>query len=488
MKSAQRDNGSRHSTHPEQFVREKGRRNPVRDGIDTLVNDSPLMAAQRKKLQSLFGTAAQLPEEPAPAPNPNHTGLPDKLKSGIENLSGLSMDHVQVHYNSSKPAQLNALAYAQGSDIHLAPGQEQHLPHEAWHVVQQAQGRVQPTMQMTGDLHQIKGTAPPIQGRWPIDDMAQNVAREIERKAREGRLNTAFKQLLETIAPEEVARFSATFTAYRNAGKLSLVTTPLWDTWDDQDKNYDVPEILDEIDGHANETLREKFGGRNVIIAGETHDDLQTEAMETHLLPVHNIGVKYEPDTIVTTTDERITPDPPAYRLLFFIEQFYEALLSIKGGTESYESCYDTMHDAYNRYIQEFSNHLQPESIEDSLTGLGNINISYDRLEGLKRILYDTLDLVETRNPKIFSTPLIQNNARYWLETFDALKPEHNKVTPIMGRLRSNRMYEALQHDLLTARRTVYKVGDRHVNDIRAAFGQQTWVLDEAEYKQIFRL
>ena len=76
------------------------------------------------------------------------TGLPDGLKSGIESLSGISMDNVKVHYNSSQPAQLNALAYAQGSDIHVAPGQEQHLPHEAWHVVQQAQGRVKPTMQM----------------------------------------------------------------------------------------------------------------------------------------------------------------------------------------------------------------------------------------------------------------------------------------------------------------------------------------------------
>lgn len=80
----------------------------------------------------------------------NNTGLPDNLKQGIENLSGMSMDGVKVHYNSSKPAQLNALAYAQGTDIHLAPGQEQHLPHEAWHVVQQAQGRVKPTMQMAG--------------------------------------------------------------------------------------------------------------------------------------------------------------------------------------------------------------------------------------------------------------------------------------------------------------------------------------------------
>jgi hypothetical protein len=77
---------------------------------------------------------------------PNRTGLPDHLKSGIEALSGISMDNVKVHYNSSKPAQLNALAYAQGADIHVGPGQEQHLPHEAWHVVQQAQRRVRPTM------------------------------------------------------------------------------------------------------------------------------------------------------------------------------------------------------------------------------------------------------------------------------------------------------------------------------------------------------
>jgi len=94
-------------------------------------------------LQGKFGTA-QLAEKT----KPNNTGLPNQLKAGIESLSGMSMDHVKVHYNSSQPAQLNAHAYAQGSDIHVAPGQEQHIPHEAWHVVQQAQGRVQPTMQM----------------------------------------------------------------------------------------------------------------------------------------------------------------------------------------------------------------------------------------------------------------------------------------------------------------------------------------------------
>ena len=80
----------------------------------------------------------------------NNTGMPDNLKSGIENLSGFSMDDVQVHYNSPQPKQLQAHAYAQGTNIHLAPGQERHLPHEAWHVVQQKQGRVQATLQAKG--------------------------------------------------------------------------------------------------------------------------------------------------------------------------------------------------------------------------------------------------------------------------------------------------------------------------------------------------
>jgi len=128
------------------------------------INNSPMMVAQRKHGEGLFGVAQRVGNEETlqgkfasespvqfeqeAAAKPNNTGLPDNLKSGIENLSGVAMDNVKVHYNSSQPAQLNALAYAQGTDIHVAPGQEKHLPHEAWHVVQQAQGRVRPTMQM----------------------------------------------------------------------------------------------------------------------------------------------------------------------------------------------------------------------------------------------------------------------------------------------------------------------------------------------------
>ena len=104
------------------------------------------------QMQAAISSQAPAQRYSGAAATKNETGLPDSLKAGIESLSGLSMDSVRVHYNSSQPAQLNALAYAQGTDIHVAPGQERHLPHEAWHVVQQAQGRVKPTKQMKGGV------------------------------------------------------------------------------------------------------------------------------------------------------------------------------------------------------------------------------------------------------------------------------------------------------------------------------------------------
>lgn len=83
-------------------------------------------------------------------PKPNRTGMPDRLKAGIESLSGFDISDVRVHANSDLPAGLNALAYTQGNQIYLGPGQGRHLPHEAWHVVQQKQGRVRATRQMSG--------------------------------------------------------------------------------------------------------------------------------------------------------------------------------------------------------------------------------------------------------------------------------------------------------------------------------------------------
>lgn len=108
--------------------------------------DSPYLGLQRARIEGLRDgperPAAQA-EEAAPTSGPG--GLPAQLRAGLETLGGVSLEGVRVHYNSARPAQLQAQAFAQGQDIHLAPGAEHHLPHEAWHTVQQKQGRVQAT-------------------------------------------------------------------------------------------------------------------------------------------------------------------------------------------------------------------------------------------------------------------------------------------------------------------------------------------------------
>ena len=122
---------------------------PIRDAkatapmtaVSEKFNARPAIVAQRAAADRLSA-----------ARPPNRTGLPDRLKAGVEALSGVSLDDVRVHRNSPEPAQMQAHAFAQGTDIHLAPGQDHHLPHEAWHVVQQKQGRVRATRQLKGGV------------------------------------------------------------------------------------------------------------------------------------------------------------------------------------------------------------------------------------------------------------------------------------------------------------------------------------------------
>ena len=99
-----------------------------------------------------------------------HSVMPAQLRRNLGKLSA-SLSDVRVHYNSSKPAQVQALAYTQGNQIYIGPGQEKHLPHELTHVVQQKEGRVEPT-----------GT---------INGMALNEDPELEREAEEKGMNIA---------------------------------------------------------------------------------------------------------------------------------------------------------------------------------------------------------------------------------------------------------------------------------------------------------
>lgn len=135
---------------------------------------TPLQRVEAAQSQGQSERPEQAPSEERPE---NQTGLPDSLKAGVESLSGYSLDNIRIHYNSPKPTEVSALAYTQGTEIHVGPGQEQHLAHEAWHVVQQKQGRVQATMQMKGVAINDD------QGLEREADVMGNMAKTVQRKA-----------------------------------------------------------------------------------------------------------------------------------------------------------------------------------------------------------------------------------------------------------------------------------------------------------------
>ncbi len=171
-----------------------------------MANNSP-QGKQATQLQTM--AVSHSPQQQPIQKKENNTGLPDNLKSGIENFSGYSMDDVRVHYNSDKPAQLQAHAYAQGTEIHLASGQEKHLPHEAWHVVQQKHGRVKPTMQMKGKVYinddsRLEREADVMGAKAALFQLVTNA--EIKNQKQSGFFSNAVAQLLKLNAdlPNEV--------------------------------------------------------------------------------------------------------------------------------------------------------------------------------------------------------------------------------------------------------------------------------------------
>jgi hypothetical protein len=91
------------------------------------------------------GSAAAAPVEDAGAGAP----LPEPTRFKLQDLFGADLSAVRVHQGGAAPA-VGALAYAQGDDVHFAPGRFQPgtpdgdrlIGHEVAHVVQQREGRV----------------------------------------------------------------------------------------------------------------------------------------------------------------------------------------------------------------------------------------------------------------------------------------------------------------------------------------------------------
>ena len=97
-----------------------------------------------------FGQISVLPQQTA-APVQAKSGehLPAQVKSQMEASLGADFSDVKVHQGQDAP-DLGAVAFAQGNDVHFAPGEyDPHTPggqallgHELTHVVQQREGRV----------------------------------------------------------------------------------------------------------------------------------------------------------------------------------------------------------------------------------------------------------------------------------------------------------------------------------------------------------
>ncbi|GEM_PF-1160336 len=329
------------------------------------INDSPRMLIQRRQIESYIGIDRQRPvqrlKKPAedekslpataqriekeqtlqrqfnsksPAPRKqqttskfDNTGLPDNLKSGIESLSGLSMDNVKVHYNSSQPTQLNALAYAQGTDIHIAPGQEQHLPHEAWHVVQQVQGRVQPTMQMKNgvpinddqgleyeadvmgakaaqmetyvDNGKLKDAAPSnsqakvAQGKWfrmstLLDREDEIEVAEIQALANNGNFFDAFRKILSKY-PTLSQDFDAINARFDNEASYAAAFNILWETFEEPNKAYTAAEVIELLED--NEIINKEAD----VLDETDNDDDDIESLIGQFRDLH-ISVPFRSD------------------------------------------------------------------------------------------------------------------------------------------------------------------------------------------------
>jgi hypothetical protein len=81
--------------------------------------------------------------------------LPEQLRWVLEQLSGYDLSDVRVYRDSPWPGRVEARAFTLGSDVHLSSGAEDALEHEAWHVVQQKQGRVRAIRTVSLDVGMV---------------------------------------------------------------------------------------------------------------------------------------------------------------------------------------------------------------------------------------------------------------------------------------------------------------------------------------------
>ena len=108
--------------------------------------------AQTKRASSVLLTEQRTSNEGAP------TKLPEDVKKKMEASFQADFSEVNIYPESQSAKDVGALAYTQGENVHFSPGQfkpdtnsgQELIGHEITHVVQQRQGRVQPTSEVAG--------------------------------------------------------------------------------------------------------------------------------------------------------------------------------------------------------------------------------------------------------------------------------------------------------------------------------------------------
>ena len=115
-----------------------------------IASGAQVLQPYRNRDQALREQPAQKPAAQRRSGQTAGRALPQRLRGPLEAAAAVDLSAVRVHRNSPLPRRLGARAFSRGLEVHLGPGQERHLEHEAWHVVQQVTGRVRPTAHVHG--------------------------------------------------------------------------------------------------------------------------------------------------------------------------------------------------------------------------------------------------------------------------------------------------------------------------------------------------
>jgi hypothetical protein len=357
----------------------------------------------------------------------NKTGLPDHLKSGIENLSGMDLSDVKVHYNSAQPAQLNAHAYAQGNQIHVASGQEKHLAHEAWHVVQQKQGRVKPTKQLksavpVNDDQHLEKEADVMGAKALSVTQTKN---KLYKPAGPSRVSPAqlfvLQRIVIDIAPGEHA-----------LGQEHLPKRPFSEDQliqDAEEKKDDGDEVVQAPHANPKLTPHTKGGG----IAGffgveDPEKKQQREQVQVKLSSVNfsDVGVK-EPVIIVghglTRTTGKVVN--AIAQQGYSVDDFYKVLQTLPKGYSStvyLQGCYTASGEKKN-FSDAFGMQLFQKLVKlfPAISVKGNLGASYSEAEGIRIDHKNEGELDRMR----------ENYRELYKPLFDKLQELNTALTPL---------------------------------------------------------